>query len=55
MVVHREKKKEMTECKNDDHMTRANRDCKKRKNEQTVDRLSTERAKEKSGHQFPFQ
>ena len=50
------KKKEMTECKNDDHMTRASLDCKKRKNEKTVDRLSTEREKEKkSEYQLSFQ
>jgi hypothetical protein len=42
-----QKKKEMTGCNNGDHMTRVSLDCQKRKNEETVDRLSREREKEK--------
>ena len=42
-----QKKKEMTGRKNDHHMTGASLDHKRRKNNETFDRLSAEREKEK--------
>jgi len=55
-VHRRAKKKEMTECKNEEDIIRASLDCKKeRKKEKTVDRLLGEREKEKKEYQASVQ